>query len=105
MYNEIVNYDVNGAISKLRGLQYRSQGSIWEAGSSSYDIDALLYSQGDLYYRTAVNIFAIHSLSYLMQSVLSEITEFLHGKTYLAGAYNSVIYKRSYRMSGTLEAT
>ena len=100
----ISEYNINGAISKLRGIQYRASTSLFNYGSKTYNIDSLLYSKGLKNYSIKYLLIKEPIKTYSMNGKLNMYTEFEHESYYYVDFLNSKNMKRSYMIGGILEA-
>jgi hypothetical protein len=102
MYHDIVTYDMDGAISKKRGIVYRMSGGMWNAVGLTYNCDGLLYSKENTSYKIQSRLLEFPRVTYSMQSTLSDVTEFTHNIAYDIDAAISKANRRFYTMGGDL---
>lgn len=100
--NEIVTYDIDGAISKLRGHIYYMASSIWESGNTHYHADGLLYSTDHVSYQADTKLLGTGFATYQMASKTVDLMGFWNIATYEMDALQSKGLRRSYMMGGEL---
>ena len=104
IYEEVLSYNADGAISIIKGKNYYARASMWEETAKTYYIGSYLYSSDYVSYRIAIRILEDILVGYQADSYVVNVSEFTHYVNYSIACYNSKVMKRGYRASGTLEA-
>lgn len=80
---DTTDYQIGGAIGKLRGFVYHMTGGIWDSGSATYQADGALQVAGGVTYRTVSRIVQDAIKTYQLGGIVARGQDV----TYLAAAY------------------